>query len=178
MAIDVGTFKSNLQDFLENYDDSRRQEHLAEKIVEEYVAQIVEKGTDSLSMNTLNVIPANQDGLVQGFIDMFQNSIDNNVELDLAIVVPSLIAFWAGGTLTVTGTVPGTVGTVSAVVTAPGSPIPIPFPPPVDNATEFVDTIATFFETHLPTIAFLITGLVPVSGAAPVPTPFPTVGYI
>lgn len=178
MPVNFPGFKSNLKSYFEDGVETNTLQDTAKAIVDEYIAEIVEKGADPVSQNTLQVIPPKQQALEAAFVQMFTIALETNTPLNLGVVAPALITFWTGGLLTLTGLIPGTIQTVSAVVTVPGVATPIPFPPAGDNVDPFLTTLETFFQTHLLTVQFLITGLVPAPPAPPIPTPFPSATYV
>lgn len=177
MPIDIPSFRQNLKDYFENEDENKTLQDTAKIIVDEYVANFVEVGADPISQNSLVILPPKQQALQAAFEAMFTLALETNTPPNLALVAPALIAFWTGGLLTTDGLVPTTTSTVSAIVTVPGVAVPLPFPPAGPTVDPFLTVLQTFFQTHILTVNFLITGIVP-TPSGPVPTPFPSVGYI
>ena len=177
MPLNPAAFASELNDYFSNEDEGKDIASTSAIIVDSYVENFVEAGADPLSQNSLVVLPSKVDALKAAFERMFTLALESNTPLNLGLVAPVLIAFWAGGLLSTSGLVPGTTATISAVVTVPGVATPIPFPPAGPTAAPFVTVLQTFFLTHILTVNYLIVGLVP-AAPSPIPTPFPSIGYI
>lgn len=143
------------------------------KLVDEYIKELTLPGVgDTVCIPPNQIATYNRPALVAGLNALFNNSLNNNVPMDFTLLHPGLIAFWTGATLKTTGIPPGTLSTVSAVVSNPGVvPPPLPIPGPTQSKEPFADLFTNYFKLHLQTVQILITALVP--GSPPTPATFP-----
>lgn len=165
--VDFTTFEFNMETALLN--GFSNSDDFADKIVDEYETAI-SGGTEPVGGN--GVVTYNDGILRQAFKNMFQNSYDNNVVLDPIALHAALLTFWAGAIMETTGLPPGFSSVISNVVTA--SAIVTQFVPPEPQATvnPFVYALSDFLESHLTTVAGLISGLSSAPTPAPIVVPF------
>lgn len=148
----------------------------ADRLADWYV-ETVRLGGDPIVRNS--VLVANEADLRRQFIDILNTYGRTETEYT---TIPTrfqqaFISYWTGATLGIAIPPPPSVQIVTHVVTVPGVVTPFTFRPTGEQrsfAEEFVDMVLQ----HLSTVQGLITALVPSPPGAPVPTPFPWVGYL
>jgi hypothetical protein len=90
-------------------------------------------------------------------------------------VSQGILLYWAGVTMQITIPPPGSIQSVSNVITFPGVPLNIRFSNTLDK-TQLARNLTLGFKTHIITVMGVNTALVPVPGGGTVPTPFPWTG--
>jgi len=86
-----------------------------------------------------------------------------------------VLLYWIGVKMQMVVPPPGSIQSISNVITFPGLPLNIRISNTV-NKTLLAKNLILGFKTHIQTVTGVNTGLVPVPGGGTVPTPFPWVG--
>lgn len=172
MAINFGQFTNDLSNFFESY-SARNERDTARFITNLYVTNVLQ-GTDSFRNVVLKF---NKDALEIAFNNAFNIAFEGNTNTHFSQVVSvGLIGFWSGGTLTLVIPPPGSISVVSNIVTNPGIPQTIRTRN-TTNFREFANELVQMFRRHMLTLQGITTALVPAPTGAPIPTPFPWIGY-
>lgn len=175
MPINFGQFENDIVSYFEGYiAKAEDQSDAARHIANLYVNNILQ-GTDAPYGNV--VVSYNKAALESALINAFNLGLRGNTNTHFSQMISAgLIGFWTGGKLAPAVPPPSSISVVTNIVTVPGTPQDIS----VRNTTsfrEFANRLVTAFKLHLLSVQGITTALVPAPPGAPVPTPFPWVGY-